>query len=249
MNTSQATYTGQKTSDLLFKLFKHQPVMYNDALLENPRSATRKRTQANARNAMGKPIIVVDVDAGVNKRKRDGAPSVDLLSVADENRMNLSLGEENVADNGTYTSSVAMNGKKLRLPEPYAKDSFCADSVLSSAETRSVTGSGNGVYLSSTAKAQTPMFIHYLSLAKNGFPLDYVEEKQDRRCPFCFHDAVSTLFLDMPSFLDHFPQDLMTIFSSLAFGCRFRTLALCFICRSVREICTILNQLEVRWDR
>ena len=49
----------------------------------------------------------------------------------------------------------------------------------------------NGVYLSSTARAKTPMFFHCVVIGEDGFPSVYMEEKEDRRCPFCYHDAVS----------------------------------------------------------
>lgn len=50
-------------------------------------------------------------------------------------------------------------------------------------------------HFSSIARAQTAMFFYYLFLGENGVPCFHVEEREDRRCPLCFFDAVSDSFV------------------------------------------------------
>lgn len=60
-----------------------------------------------------------------------------------------------------------------------------------------------GPYLSTTAKAETRMFFHLPFINKNGAPSIHVEEvtREERRCPFCFHNAVSTMTRSATNFL------------------------------------------------
>jgi len=55
---------GKKKLNLLLDIFRHRTVMYNDALLDSPRRATRKLMDAEIKS-------VSSVNAKDNKRKRN----------------------------------------------------------------------------------------------------------------------------------------------------------------------------------
>jgi len=113
--------------------------------------------------------------------------------------------------NQTWTEKLAANDrrhadknslkKQKRVGIPMAPNRRMSLSPLSASDdgvrfgNRPSFGGGGGVYLSSTARAETAMFFHCLFLGENGVPCVHVEERNDRRCPFCFHDAVSIVLV------------------------------------------------------
>lgn len=208
---SKDTEPKVKKANVLLDVFQHRTVMYNDALLGSPRRATRKLVQAEI--SSGTPVKKTAAQ-GKKKRKRgdDDVNEEDDGSSGDtgqgfeqqqQQKENRTWKEKLAANDKRQNSRNESNGQKKHNSSSGSPQnrrmsisplSTSSDGLLASAM-MPLPGNGDGVYLSTTARAATPILIHYLVLGDNGVPSAYVEERDDRRCPFCFHDAVRFTYM------------------------------------------------------
>jgi hypothetical protein len=78
-NSSKQGQGKPEKTDLLFRLFHHRTFLYNDALLANPRRATRKLTEASFRNTTPVPT------------PKPNKPAVKLISLEDDDSLRNSV--------------------------------------------------------------------------------------------------------------------------------------------------------------
>lgn len=218
-----------KELNLLLDLFKHRTHLFNDALLDEPRRETRRLASADVRG--GTPV---KNKSNANKKRKHTDSDDDDSSTGNGDI----LGIENL--NWTWKEKLALNdktnsknAKKQRIEEssrapPVKKVSLSPLSMPNDGLSNgvlSIAGSENGAYLFSIAPATTQMFIHYMFRGDNGAPAIHVEEANDRRCPFCFHNAVRT------AFWVHFTFLIIVLSYGYCSACfdRFPTLVSCSI--------------------
>jgi hypothetical protein len=173
VNTEQY---GQKKLNLLLDLFHHEP----DPLIEDMSGSTTSEKRENGKKRPSGTVKITN-----KRRKLNDSESVDNsnhLEEPKEDRMSMyrTWAEKLAANDIIHCRALSQTVENQAIPFRRA-----------SASTKPSNPTGNDVYLSSTARAKTPMFVHCVVMGEEGFPSVYMEEKEDRRCPFCYHDAVS----------------------------------------------------------
>jgi hypothetical protein len=91
--------------------------------------------------------------------------------------------------NQSWTRKLNANDKRHTSLSPLlSADEFGASRQLN-------RKARSGHYLSTTKTTETRMFLYLPFIDENGAPAVYVTDvaRGERRCPFCFHNAVSTV--------------------------------------------------------
>lgn len=197
VNTEQY---GQKKLNLLLDLFHHEP----DPLIEDMSGSTTSEKRENGKKRPSGTVKITN-----KRRKLNDSESVDnsnhlvrllfhkcrYFLILNNSQYSFCFKEEPKEDRmsmyRTWAEKLAANDIIHCRALSQTVENQAIPFRRASASTKPSNPTGNDVYLSSTARAKTPMFVHCVVMGEEGFPSVYMEEKEDRRCPFCYHDAVS----------------------------------------------------------